>query len=282
MLLSGSALGFCWLLLGILLVVVTTLTSTNPNLGSTSPNLAPYASTRGMSGRFGNHVFRNLFWHVVAERNNLYVEYERAEEIEQLLGWKLHRGRRGRLQHPSVYTSVTEANMMQVLTQTVPLDQQLYSHPEFYGQTREFCLFLRHYFEERLLYPRVNVQPDSVWVHVRLGDVAELNPGWSYYHSVLQQLTWVRGMVTSDSPEHEICQRLLTQYPQLTLAPKAWNETQLIRTALTHSHMVLSQGTFSWCMGFLAPRSTQIYFPRIKRVWHGDIFVFPDWHEVDW
>lgn len=273
--------GIALWLLGLILVLINTLMVRSSNSSSAAATV-PYLSTRGTLGRFGNHVFRNLFWHVVAERNDLYVEYEQAEEIEQLLGWKLHRGRRGKLHHPSVHTCVTEVNMMNVLTQTVSPDQQLYAHPNFYAQTRAFCEFLREYFDARSLWPGVTVQPRSVWIHVRLGDVTQLNPGWNYYHSALQQLTFDRGMVTSDSPEHATCQGLLAAYPQLTLAPTDWTEAQLVRAALTHSQLVLSQGTFSWCMGFLAPRSTQVYFPRIKRVWHGDIFVFPDWHEVDW
>jgi hypothetical protein len=45
-------------------------------------------------------------------------------------------------------------------------------------------------------------------------------------------------------------------------------------------NVVLSNGTFSWLIGLLGFYSN-VYYPKIKTVWHGDIFVFPDWNEID-
>jgi hypothetical protein len=51
--------------------------------------------------------------------------------------------------------------------------------------------------------------------------------------------------------------------------------------ASTCNHIVLSGGTFSWLIGFLAFFSKSIYYPRIKNKWYGDIFIFPHWEMFD-
>ena len=26
---------------------------------------------------------------------------------------------------------------------------------------------------------------------------------------------------------------------------------------------------------------SNVYYPKIKTIWHGDVFVFPEWNEID-
>jgi hypothetical protein len=53
-----------------------------------------------------------------------------------------------------------------------------------------------------------------------------------------------------------------------------------INFAKNFDNLVLSEGTFSWWMGFLS-KEANIYYPKGKVSWHGDIFVFDEWCGVD-
>jgi hypothetical protein len=58
------------------------------------------------------------------------------------------------------------------------------------------------------------------------------------------------------------------------------DEVKTIMFASTCKNIILSGGTFSWLMGFLAFYSEKIYYPKIKNTWYDDIFVFNDWVQV--
>jgi hypothetical protein len=84
------------------------------------------------------------------------------------------------------------------------------------------------------------------------------------------------GYISSDSINHPICKRLIEKYG---LRIYNSDEIDTILFASTCSKIVLSTGTFSWLIGFLAPFST-VYYPKITHWWHGDIFVFEHWNEI--
>ena len=59
-----------------------------------------------------------------------------------------------------------------------------------------------------------------------------------------------------------------------------YDEVNTIMFGSTCKHIVLSNGTFSWLIGFLAYYST-VYYPKIIHKWHGDIFIFDSWNEIE-
>jgi hypothetical protein len=119
-----------------------------------------------------------------------------------------------------------------------------------------------------------------------LGDVVHLNPGFDYYDQCISRInetrnlsTDAKGYISSDSIDHDICRRLIEKHGLIIVQ---LDEVDTIHFASTCRNLILSQGTFSWVIGFLGMFSNNIFYPKIHKEWHGDIFVFPHWIEVEW
>jgi hypothetical protein len=74
-----------------------------------------------------------------------------------------------------------------------------------------------------------------------------------------------------------MCIALINKYK---LQPVKDTEVKTIMFGSTCKNIILSNGTFSWMVGLLGFYS-KIYYPKIKNSWHGNIFVFPEWKQVD-
>lgn len=245
--------------------------------------ISPYFSTVNSEGRFGNHFFRNMYWHLLAERNNLNVEYSFQDLFLRLLGWKFHKGTKNRVSDaPTVV--IKDDSMLEWLEKSIGDQEQVETDRYFFGQRREFCHLLRSYFSENNLFPEEKVAPKTVFLHVRLGDAERFNPGLDYYRTVLTGLSDLSsGHLASDTPNHPICQTLLAEFPFLQPVPDTLDEVDTIRLALKHETLILSHGSYSWLMGFLCGENgnRSIYYLDASTVtWHGDIFVFDDWNKI--
>ena len=148
-------------------------------------------------------------------------------------------------------------------------------------QTREFCVFLQKYFQikyvrnnviDKNIYKKRYNNNQDVFVHVRLGDVSDkVLSVLGYYEKILSRIEYTNGFIASDSINSDICQELMNKYK---LLPIQESEVETIMFASTCSFLVLSGGTFSWLMGFLAFDAEKIYYPNILEPWYGDIFTF--------
>ena len=119
---------------------------------------------------------------------------------------------------------------------------------------------------------------NDLFIHVRIGDVPHYAPPYSYYSSIIEKTDYVNGFISSDTIDSDLCKKLIKTY---NLKIVDLSEQDTILFASTCKYLILSQGTFSWAMGFFSVNST-VYFPKIKHSWHGNIFVFPEWNEVNY
>jgi hypothetical protein len=244
-------------------------------------------SIKNYPGRFCNHVFRNLAFSYVAKNNNLQIEYYNPEEIQKL-GFELFFYNQPKNEINKIII-ISDENFMDYITGSPCLDSFfIIKTRDTYCQTKDFVLFLYNQYYENdenkkkiinanIFKSRYNNNSD-VFVHVRLGDAYKDNPGFYYYDSVLSKLSYKNGYISSDAVYNPIVQNLITKYNLILIL---FDEVKTIQFASTCKYTVLSNGTFSWMIGFLGFFS-EIYFPKIKNQWHGDIFVIPHWKEIDW
>jgi len=246
----------------------------------------PINSTKHIPGwtRFGNHFFRNIYCHILAKKYDLafdYVDYDRMVD----LGLDLFT--QGKNSYPEENTiSIHDQNFMQFIDGTVDLGKNnIRIEVDTYFQTREFCLFLDAYFLKHSMFDTIiqkNVlhiqrykQNKDVYVHVRLGDIPEKAPSIDYYIYALSQLDFENGYISSDTIDHPMCEILIRRFG---LQVVYGGEVDTVLFASTCKYIVLSHGTFSWLIGFLANFS-YVYYAEIdmEKKWHGDIFVFKEW-----
>ena len=240
-------------------------------------------STEGSGGRLGNQLFRNVASSILAEKFNLKFTYGAAQSMNNL-GIRLFTT--GEYIFDTTQP-LNDSNYMSTLNQdTLSCNvDPIYA----YFQTQDISHLIRNYMASEPvksviihanLYKSRYQNNNDVYVHVRLGDAAQWSPSFEYYDMVLSTLSFGCGYLSSDMISHNLCQRLMEKY---NLKPLNLNQEQTIMMASTCKYIVLSSGTFSWTIGVLGFYS-DVYYPNPARrpVWHGDIFVFDDWQQIDY
>lgn len=221
-----------------------------------------------LNGRFGNLLFINFIMHIVSKKFNYKAEYHSISECQQL-GFKYHDG------------ELTNYNMRQYsdnsIVELISGSDNIDHGVSFcgYGQINDIVIKYRR--ELNSIINKDFETRDGVFVHVRLDDAIEFNPGIHYYTTVLKKINAVSGFISSDTPNHPLVLQLINEF-NLTLHDASTIET--LNFAKKFTTLVLSGGTYSWWIGALS-NASKIYYPKQTKIWHGDIFVFPEWIGVD-
>lgn len=241
----------------------------------------PPNNTIGLAGRFANHIIRNLYASFLAEAGDVQFVYSYDDEAKQL-GIPLFRSGKTVYEQTAV---IRDEFFTDLLDKRV--DYNIFVD-WCSAQNHTFALRLYHYFRSPAVQKSIqdaNVfnkrygTNDEVYVHVRLDDAAEWNPGYDYYDKALAKCGANGGYISSDSPQHPTVLVLAAKYNLQLFERK---EVETIMLASSCKYLVLSHGTFSWLMGALGFDS-KVYIPhdRYIKKWCGPIFDMPGWEVVD-
>lgn len=232
--------------------------------------------TTELNGRLCNQFIRNLATSVIAERHDLKVTYSNPVFFENI-GLNLYSGN----QSYDTHLELTDSNYFETLNMPV-LRENVNTHHSFF-QTREIT---------NMLYERIRSDPlktsiiaknnykerynrnNDCFVHVRLSDVTHFNPGLAYYLTALSRITFDNLYIGTDSSNHKIIHRIVEAFPGSIVLD--YNELDTIQFGSTCKHVILSHGSFSAVIGYLAYDSI-IYYPEYRNMWHGDMFSIPGW-----
>ena len=123
---------------------------------------------------------------------------------------------------------------------------------------------------------------ESVLVHIRLGDCdgSPRRLPYGYYREALLNSSFTSGVICSDSPDHPDVKSLAREF---SLNISNLGPSQILQTCNKFGKVILSEGTFSWWIGLLS-EAPQVIINKRRResLWHGDIFVFPEWKETNY
>lgn len=209
-------------------------------------------STTGKNGRLGNQIIRNLAVSILAEKHNLKVNYHNNDLIRKL-GIELFSGSNSY----NFKKDLTDENYFMIYN-TDKLNYNLNPNKNFF-QTKQISNFLYNYlhrdknksniisnnpFKER--YTKNN----DLFIHIRLTDVARLNPGITYYKNAIKNVNFDNLYISTDDKNHNIVIELLQLYPSSQLIE--FNEINTFQFASTCKNIILSHGSFSTVIGYLS------------------------------
>jgi hypothetical protein len=235
-----------------------------------------------MGGRLGNQIFKNLAISLIATKFDLCVKYTSRKQIEGL-GISLYTN--GKNMYNS-FKRLTDDNYFEIYHGS-SLDSNLHSDDAFF-LSREISIFLHNYLHSddvkaniisKNTYKNRYNTNNNVFVHVRLGDMEQFNPGVKYYLKALSMIEFSNLYLSSDSVDHVIVRNITKIYPQTQVIQQ--DEVSTIQFASTCRNIILSHGSFSAIIGYLAFNSN-IYYPThhaSNKKWFGDMFI-QGWSEV--
>lgn len=240
-------------------------------------------------GRTGNILLQNIGASILSRKYDLKVEKYFHLNNENILGVKYFKGGKIKENLKKIYDTWDHMIHLQKdlgvnISDSLDLSKLIEESEISYGLdldcTFQVSQFIKKYRKEILEHFDLNFDlvSNSLFVHVRLGDVASVNPGFEYYKKAIQKINFETGFISSDSFSHPIVQNLILEFG---LQPYTEDDPiKILNFAKNFENLVLSKGTFSWWMAMLS-KGKEIIFPKNDTAWYGDIFVFDDWKFIE-
>lgn len=242
-------------------------------------------NTTTNKGRLGNQIIRNLAVSLIAEKHNLKVEYSNKELITKL-GIDLFSG-------SNIYNNIEELNDNNYFSilNCDNLNYGLNPNNNFF-QTKEITNFLYKYLHNDYIKSniikknpfneRYNINND-LFIHIRLTDAASWNVGITYYLNTIQIINYDNLYISTDDKNHTIIKKIFELYSLAKIID--YDEIKTFQFASTCKHIILSHGSFSAIIGYLAFFSN-VYYPEYNHpghidhsinIWYGDMFKIDNW-----
>jgi hypothetical protein len=232
-------------------------------------------------GRLGNIFFINMYLHFMSMKHNLKCYYKHYKLFNQL-GIYFNNG-------SEIYKNnylVNDDNFLNILTSDRLCKSNLIIQKAWF-QNMFFCNILKQFFSlkniknkiiNKNIYKSRYKTNNDLFLHLRLDDVSEITMTKdNYYIELLSKIKYDKGFISSDSISHPLCLLLIEKF-QLSVID--YREVETIMFGSTCNNIILSGGTFSWLIGFLAFYSNNIYYPEIEQKWYGDIFSCFNWNKM--
>ena len=195
------------------------------------------------SGRIGNILLQNIGASVISRKFNIKSIYKFEDKFKDL-NLKLHKCDRiiekvvtqfdSNLEGKSFYGSLIEL-----------LNREEIHFGLDYDGTFQIKDFVLDYKDEILSHFNLiydDQYQNDLFIHVRLGDVTYLNPGFEYYKKCINESKYNRIFLSTDSPNHDLIKKLMSLYP-INLYQN--DEINTINFGKNFGTLILSKGTFS-------------------------------------
>ena len=124
-----------------------------------------------------------------------------------------------------------------------------------YEYYRRYAALIRQQWLQTSQVPLVALDPQTVGVHIRLGDFLETRSGGTkalqadYYRRALAALEWQRVLLVSDDGEHPLVRQLASEYGAEVVSQADWAAD--FRLLMSCRKLVISDSTFSWWAAWL-------------------------------
>jgi hypothetical protein len=236
-------------------------------------------TTTPHNGRLCNQIIRNLAVSLIATKHDLQVYYSSKDRMDAL-GIQLFCGKTA---HDNTVL-LNDNNYLAILNSDASLNSNLDPN-QAYFQTKDICAVLYDYVREdaqksHIIHCnpfqfRYNANND-LFIHVRLTDAAHFNPGLDYYLNAIKQIEFEQLFISTDDTSHPMISEIMKSTPNSALFNAS--EVNTIQFGSTCKHILLSHGSFSAMIGYLAFFSN-VHYPVYdpNKIWYGDMFSVDGW-----
>ena len=149
----------------------------------------------------------------------------------------------------------------------------------FFNDRKFFEFFENDIKQNMVINYDESVSQNDLMVNYRIGELSgdrRMLP-IEYYYEAIESTNFENGFITSDSLDHEFCVKLIDKYG---LKPVRLNPADTISYCKNFNKLILSEGGYSWAIGFLS-RAKEVICSSRHGLWHGDIY-FERWKKLNW
>ena len=236
-------------------------------------------------GRLGNQIIRNLAVSFIAEKHDLYVDYNMYENIKHL-GINLFVGKN----KYNNTINLTDHNYFDIYNNDI-LNENLNPSGNYF-QTKEITNLIYTYLHnDKIKQTIINNNPftqrynsnNDLLIHIRLTDIAQFNPGINYYLKAITTIKFDNSndklYISTDNKNHSIIKEIIEKYPKTIIID--FDEIKTFQFGSTCKNIILSHGSFSAIIGYLSFFSN-VYYPEYEsnKIWYGDMFSINGWNKL--
>jgi hypothetical protein len=227
-------------------------------------------------GRLGNNMIQYFAGRILAEKSGLFLSKNPHYDY-----WHKYFGIEApnTMQIGTEIENIHEENFLNRLEQKqLPLKHYVLKG---YFQKKIFLHTYKKYIKNIFNIIYNNTDPQQVFVHYRIGDTQNTKSMLpiEYYEDALSRIDCRGGYIASDSINHSNINKL---YKTFNLIPINLSPIDTIHFGKNFNNLVLSEGTFSWWIGFLS-KADRVVCNRRDYQWFGsDIFDFDNWQKLNW
>ena len=234
------------------------------------------------NGRLCNQIIRNLAVSLIAEKQDLYVDYSSSDTIASL-GVPLFVGN----QRYDATNILNEENYFDLYHSAERITCNVDPNRAYF-QTKDVVQLIYNYLhsepvknaiiEKNQFNRRYNANND-LFLHVRLSDIAHSNPGSNYYINAINPIDYENLYIATDSSNNAIISEIMDAYPNAQICN--YNEVDTIQFGSTCKNVILSHGSFSAVIGYLSFFSN-VYYPEDVpgKVWYGELCSIDGWTKL--